>query len=91
MTQVIGVVGFTCAHSGEVRYVWDKMDGARFYLGFIRIAGSADEYKLFIKVGATYAVVNGLVPGQLCQVVIEPCGFNNVGSLNDPVQVRSAL
>jgi hypothetical protein len=93
MTQVVNVQGFTGIHSGEVRVEWDKVVGARLYLGYIRPAGDTNnrEWTVVIKLAGTRAVVNGLEPGGLYEVVIEACGFNNVGKLSDPVQARAAF
>jgi len=94
MTQVKSVTVLQGLHSGEVLVEWDKVEGARFYLGYIRLAGELNsKWELIIKTCGARGAVNKLLAGGLYEVMIEACGsgLNNVGKLSDPVQGRAAF
>jgi hypothetical protein len=94
MTQVKNVQGVPGLHTGEMIVEWDKVAGAHFYLGYIRVAGeTGNKFQLEVKTTGTRGVVNGLQPAGLYEVVIEACGagVNNVGKLSEVVQVHAAF
>jgi hypothetical protein len=91
MTIVLGVEGRSGALTGEIKWDWDKVKGARIYLVYLKEDVPAAEYKLVAFPTKTKIVLSGLTPGVKYFIQVRAAGASGLGPLSDASSAYAAF
>jgi hypothetical protein len=92
IVKVTGVEGRSGSLTGETVWDWDRVKGARVYLGYLKKDGESDEeYKLTVIVTKSKATISGLDPGVKYILKLKAVGASGVGPESDPASAYAAF
>jgi hypothetical protein len=91
MVIVTGVEGVSGKLTGEISFKWNKVKGARVYLGWLKELGAPDsDYELKVIVTRRKTVISGLTPGVKYVLILKAVGASGVGPVSDPASAYAA-